>query len=289
MQRLAKVSLELDSRPGCVTLVRAMLSATSETLGFEPELLDDLKTAVSEACNNVVVHAYDGGAGPLLVALEVQDDTVGVVVRDRGKGIQQLTPSDERMGVGLAVMSALSDRVEFTGASEGGTEVRMQFSGRSFAHAALAGSDAPAADEMPSSSLSGYISVTLAPVGLLAGVMGRVARALAASTRFSFDRFSDIYLISDAIAAHAELAASAGWISFALDADDGKLELRVGPLRSGSGARLEEEAGPARPRSPLGMLVDELVVERGEDAETLRVVLGDRRGESAGEPGPADH
>jgi serine/threonine-protein kinase RsbW len=289
MQRVAKVSLELDSRPGCVTLVRAMLSATSETLGFEPELLDDLKTAVSEACNNVVVHAYDGGAGPLLVSLDVQDDTVGVVVRDQGKGIQQLTPSEERMGVGLAVMSALSDRVEFTGAREGGTEVRMEFSGRSVARpASVPDGGIPEAGEVPSGSLSGYISVTLAPVGLLAGVMGRVARALAASTSFSFDRFSDIYLISDAIAAHAERAASAGWISFALDADDGKLELRVGPLRAGSGARLEQEAGPATPRSPLGILVDELIVERGEEAETLRVVLGDRRSESMGEPGPAD-
>jgi serine/threonine-protein kinase RsbW len=285
MQSVAKVALELDSNPGCVTLVRAMLSATSETLGFEPELLDDLKTAVSEACNNVVVHAYDGGAGPLSVALEVQDGTVEVVIRDQGKGIQQLTPSDERMGVGLAVMSALSDRVEFTGGSEGGAVVRMQFSRPSLARAIPGEERVAGSGEPPIESLPGYISVTLAPVGLLAGVMGRVARALAASARFSFDRFSDIYLIADAIAAHAERAASTGWISFALDADDGKLELKVGPLRSGTGARLEEEAGPARPRSPLGILVDELVVERGNGAETLRVVLGDRRGEVGGEAG----
>ncbi|HEY6398402.1 MAG TPA: ATP-binding protein, partial [Solirubrobacteraceae bacterium] len=288
MQRVAQISVELDSTPGCVTLVRAMLSATSETLGFAPELLDDLKTAVSEACNNVVVHAYEGGVGPLTVALDVRDGTVEVVIRDQGKGIQQLTPSEERMGVGLAVMSALSDRVEFTGASGGGTEVRLEFSGRSFERAVSSEEPAPAlgelpgSDELPDQSLSGYISVTLTPVGLLAGVMGRVARALAASTSFSFDRFSDIYLISDAIAAHAERAASAGWISFALDADDGKLELSVGPLRSGSGVRLEEEAGPAHPRSPLGILVDELIVERGEQAETLRVVLGDRRDEAVG-------
>jgi serine/threonine-protein kinase RsbW len=285
MQRTAKVSLELDSRPGCVTLVRAMLSATSETLGFEPELLDDLKTAVSEACNNVVVHAYDGAPGPLWVGLDVQDGTVGVVVRDRGKGIQQLTPSEERMGVGLAVMSALSDRVEFTGGSDGGTEVRMQFSGRSIGRELPGDERFPDPGELPAAALAGYISVTLAPVGLLAGVMGRVARALAASARFSFDRFSDVYLISDAIAAHAERAASAGWISFALDAGDGKLQLRVGPLRSGTGAKLEAEAGPALPRSPLGILVDELAVERGDGVETLRVVLGDRR---ADEPEESD-
>jgi serine/threonine-protein kinase RsbW len=263
--------------------VRAMLSAASDTLGFEPELLDDLKTAVSEACNNVIVHAYGGEAGPLSVALQVQDSTVEIVVRDQGKGIQQLTPSEERMGVGLAVMSALSDRVELTGRSEGGTEVRMEFSGRSFAHAAGREEQRSGTGELPAGSLSGYISATLAPVGLLAGVMGRVARALAASAQFSFDRFSDIYLISDAIAAHAERAASAGWISFALDPGDGKLELRVGPLRAGTGARLEAEAGPATPRSPLGILVDELIVEPAEESETLRVVLGDRRGEETEE------
>jgi serine/threonine-protein kinase RsbW len=284
MQPIAKVRLELDSRPGCVTLVRAMLAATSDTLGFEPELLDDLKTAVSEACNNVVVHAYNGGPGPLSVHLDIQEGTVGVTVRDQGRGFQQAVPSEERMGVGLAVISALSDRVEVLGGKGGGAEVRMEF--------ASAGSESDKAcseeiswpGDSAAGSLQGEILVTLAPVSLLAGVMGRVARALAAGARFSFDRFSDIYLIADAIAAHAERFAAVPWIGFALDASDGNLELRVGPMRTGSGARLEREAGPGR-RSPLGMLVDQLVIERGEDSETLLVVLADRRPEASDEQG----
>jgi len=284
MEQVAKVYLRLDSRPGCVTLVRAMLAATAETLGFEPELLDDLKTAVSEACNNVVVHAYNGDAGPLDVNVDVQDSSVGVTVRDEGRGIQQLTPSEERMGVGLAVISALSDRVEFVGGHDHGTEVRMEFASASAAGRLSGAAELPRPGDSSASGLPGEISVTLSPVSLLAGVMGRVARALAASARFSFDRFSDIYLIADAIAAHAERAASADWIGFSLDTTDGKLELKVAPLRVGSGSRLEQEAGPDRPRSPLGMLVDELVVERGEDAETLRVVLADRGAETAEEP-----
>ncbi|MDQ6822190.1 MAG: ATP-binding protein [Solirubrobacteraceae bacterium] len=284
MQRIAKVCLELDSRPGCVTLVRAMLAATSDTLGFEPELLDDLKTAVSEACNNVVVHAYNGDAGPLSVHLDVQEATVGITVRDHGRGFQQVISSEERMGVGLAVISALSDRVEVLGGKGGGTEVRMEFASTGIESGGARSEEVPCPGDSAAGNLPGEILVTLAPIDLLAGVMGRVARALAASARFSFDRFSDIYLIADAIAAHAERSAGASWIGFALGASDGKLELRVGPLRTGSGSRLEQEAGPGRPRSPLGMLVDQLAIERGDHSETLLVVLADRRPDALEEP-----
>ena len=58
IQESPSVRLELDSRPETLTLVRGMLGGVGELLAVDPELLDDLKTAVSEACNNVVLHAY---------------------------------------------------------------------------------------------------------------------------------------------------------------------------------------------------------------------------------------
>ena len=61
------LTLELDSRPETLTLVRGMLGGIAELLTMDAELLDDLKTAVSEACNNVVLHAYPEGSGPLSV------------------------------------------------------------------------------------------------------------------------------------------------------------------------------------------------------------------------------
>jgi serine/threonine-protein kinase RsbW len=54
------VRLRLESRPQTLTIVRGMLGGVAELLAIDPELLDDLKTSVSEACNNVVLHAYAG-------------------------------------------------------------------------------------------------------------------------------------------------------------------------------------------------------------------------------------
>src|SRR5262249_22185937 len=122
------VRLELESRPESVTLVRSMLASLGEFLELEPELLDDLRTATSEACNNVVLHAYDGRPGPLIVSLEITGKGFEVVVRDRGGGIRRVSAPDERMGVGLAVISALADRAEFESHPDGGTAVRMSFS-----------------------------------------------------------------------------------------------------------------------------------------------------------------
>ena len=61
-----------------------MLSGLGEHIGLDPELIDDIKTAVSEACNNVVLHAYPGGPGLLVVELKISVDGLEIVVADRG-------------------------------------------------------------------------------------------------------------------------------------------------------------------------------------------------------------
>src|SRR5690349_18046238 len=57
------VRLELTSRPEAARIVRSMASAAGDALGFDPELLADVNTAVTEACNNVILHAYGDGQG----------------------------------------------------------------------------------------------------------------------------------------------------------------------------------------------------------------------------------
>ena len=125
------VRLELDSRPETLTLVRGVLAGVAELIGLDPELLDDLKTAVSEACNNVVMHAYEGETGPLIVRMYIEPEAIEVVVLDRGSGLPPLAPADETIrGVGLSVIRALAEQAEFRGSPEGGTEVRMSFAGQ---------------------------------------------------------------------------------------------------------------------------------------------------------------
>jgi len=110
-----------------VTLARSVLGAVGDALTLDTELLDDLRTAVSEACNDVVLHAYEAEPGPLIMTLAAAPAGVEVLVRDRGTGIHQVSPRDDRMGVGLPVISALADRTEFRSNPDGGTDVRMLF------------------------------------------------------------------------------------------------------------------------------------------------------------------
>src|ERR1700758_2513512 len=120
------VRLDLDSRPETLTLVRGALGGVADQLAVDPELLDDLKTAVSEAANNVVMHAYGGEPGPLKVKMFVTGEGIEVVVRDEGVGMSALAPVEDRLqGVGMPVMQALAERADFRTGESGGTEVRM--------------------------------------------------------------------------------------------------------------------------------------------------------------------
>ena len=271
------VGLQLHSRPQTLTIVRGMLAGVAELLGMDPELLDDLKTSVSEACNNVVLHAYDGDAGPMKVKLYVDDDSIHVTVQDEGVG---LTPSaaahDATAGIGVSVIRALTREARFEPRPGGGTEVLMEFAGRRDDRR-LFQSPGPAAADVPLGPVKeGEVALSLSPVSLSTAVLGRLARTLAATAHFSLDRFSDVYLITDTLAAHATGAAAAHRISARMIAAERQLELVVGPFRRGTGSQLQAGA-PDRLSSPLALLADEVSVQDAGDAELVTVVVRDHR------------
>jgi serine/threonine-protein kinase RsbW len=273
------VRLRLESRPQTLTIVRGMLGGVAELLSIDPELLDDLKTSVSEACNNVVLHAYGGESGPMEVGLFVTDDRFSVRVTDEGVGMPAPPPAgDVSQGIGLSVIRALTEDVQFSSAPGEGTEVRMDFSVRRdgrrlFEAPPAAASDA---DTTPSAEGEGEVIVSLSPVTLLPGVLGRLARTLAATAHFSLDRFSDVYLVTDTLAAHASTAAEGQRIEARLTAQDRRLELVVGPFRKGTGSRLDARTAD-HPASPLVLLSDQVSVHEAGDAELLQVVVIDHR------------
>jgi len=272
------VRLELDSRPETLTLVRGVLAGVAELIGLDPELLDDLKTAVSEACNNVVMHAYDGETGPLSVRMYIEPDAIEVVVADQGSGLPPLAPADETIrGVGRSVIRALAEQAEFRGGPQGGTEIRMTFAGERDGKPLFHLPTRAGPDDHEAAWLAGDAVVSLSPISLLAGVLGRVARALAARARFSLDRFSDVYLVTDAISAHAGRAAKGARMSFAVSTDTQRLELTIGPFLDGSAAQLRHQAPDYSAGSAITMLSDALDVREEDGGEVLHVVMLDRR------------
>jgi serine/threonine-protein kinase RsbW len=270
------VSLHLESRPQTLTIVRGMLGGLAEVLAIDPELLDDLKTAVSEACNNVVLHAYAGDPGPMRVLMFAEPGRLRVSVQDDGVGLSSVaTGPEENHGIGVSVIRALTENASFASPDGGGTTVQMDFAGRRDGHELFRAPAAAAPEQTVGPIQPGEVVVTLSPVDLFAPVLGRLARTLAATAHFSLDRFSDVYLVTDTIAAHASGASASSRIGARMMASERRLELVVGPFRLGTGAMLQ--AGATERPSPLALLSDEVSVERAGETELVHVVVIDHR------------
>ena len=101
------------------------------------EALNDVKTAVSEAVTNAIVHAYPDEVGDVEMAMSLNDEgELTVFVRDEGRGIEDIEQamqpffttlaSEERSGMGFTVMQTFMDEVEVNSRPGGGTIVRMK-------------------------------------------------------------------------------------------------------------------------------------------------------------------
>ena len=119
------VELRLPARAGNVAVVRHVLRDLGERLELDQSILDDLVLAASEACSNVVMHAYpmDEG-GQLHVKAVVGDDHIKLLVRDGGRGRGNAGPG---LGVGLPLIAAITRSLEIATDGEGWREVRMTF------------------------------------------------------------------------------------------------------------------------------------------------------------------
>ncbi len=124
-----EVRLTMPARAEGVGVVRQALAGMADALAFDAAVVADMKMAVTEACTNVVVHAYDGEEGTLEVEMLADDTTLTIVVRDWGSGIQPRPARREApaLGLGLPLIAALSDSFELKGSTNSGAEVRMTF------------------------------------------------------------------------------------------------------------------------------------------------------------------
>jgi serine/threonine-protein kinase RsbW len=268
------VSLALPARAENVSLVREVLAGLAEAVDIGPAL-DDIKAAVSEACNNVVVHAYDDGVeGPLELELRVSPRELQVVVEDHGGGTPTpvAAPDDEfpTRGIGLAVIEALAYRTEVLATAGRGTQVTMWFE--------IPDPGVPPAAAAPTPSPGGDVRIVIAPPRLCGAILNRMIAALGARAGFSIDRLSDAQLVTDAIAARITRALQGEAASIAIDVLEGRaLELRLERLAAGGASALLAGSAVEQIGSVIEHLSDEIEVSGAERGETLSLVLRDRR------------
>jgi anti-sigma regulatory factor (Ser/Thr protein kinase) len=121
------MELALPARAANIAVVRHALGAFGEALAVDQQTLADIRLAVTEACTNVVVHAYpDGHEGSLEVFATLLEEELIVVVRDEGRGIGPRADSPG-LGLGLPLIASLTGSVLLGRDDDERTEVRMTF------------------------------------------------------------------------------------------------------------------------------------------------------------------
>lgn len=276
MSRLPNVRLDLSNRAENVLLIREALTGIAEVIGLDANDLSDIRTAVTEAANNVVLHAYGGDEGPLEVEIELTGDTLEVLVRDHGIGLEAgKANSQGQPGIGLPVMDALAQTVDFAEPSGGGTDVRM-----TFATPPTTGLEPPSdeselasvfgSDDSPSTAM-----ISIAPTALARAIVPRLLCVLAARAHFSTDRISDSQLLADALVAHAAGSISGSYLRMAVNVEPRDLEVHVGPLITGRAERLVVDSGVEGLGPVLEMLADSHTVTAADSHDLLTLQLLD--------------
>ena len=109
-----------------MAVARHVIGAVADALRLSPAVADDMRLAVTEACSNVVRHAYDDGEGTIHVAARPDGDALEVVVADAGRGVGP-TPDTAGPGLGLPLIAALADSLVVERVAGAGSRLVMSF------------------------------------------------------------------------------------------------------------------------------------------------------------------
>jgi serine/threonine-protein kinase RsbW len=272
------VRLRLTNRAENVLLVRQALSGLGEAVGLDAVALNDVSTAVTEASNNVVLHAYEGEEGLLEVELSVVPGGLDAVVRDHGVGIRPGVKAAEELsgGIGLPVIQALSENVEFVDLPTGGTEVAMHFEATASNPPEETDEEGAVLEAIDHGSPGDLTLMTVGPTSVARGVVPRVLSTLAARAYFSTDRISDTQMLADALVAHTDGEVLSGHLSMGVSVAPRNLEIKVGPLRAGRAEAMFGEAAIDGLGPVLERLTDGHAVSPAGSAEILDVRLAQR-------------
>ncbi len=120
------MTVTYPANPASVAAARHALTAFAAGTGADHRQVEAVRLAVSEAMTNAVLHAYRDGAGEVHVTAALVCDELWVLVGDDGCGLEPRTDRPG-LGLGLALISQVSDELTVVPRAGGGTEVRMRF------------------------------------------------------------------------------------------------------------------------------------------------------------------
>ena len=142
MKPINEMKLQIESRSVNESFARAVVAAFASQLDPNVEEISDVKTAVSEAVTNCIVHAYPDSVGRIYIWAGIYPDRkLKVKIRDKGCGISDIrqameplftTLGGERAGLGFAVMESFCDKIKVISKPDKGTVVTLEkvFEGR---------------------------------------------------------------------------------------------------------------------------------------------------------------
>ena len=128
--------LEFPSKSTNEAFARSAVACFAAQLDPTLEELGDIRTAVSEAVTNCIVHAYPHGFGMITIRCRIlKDNTLDIVIKDRGVGIEDVeqarrpmytTGGSERSGMGFTIMESFMTDFEVSSKPEKGTSIHMR-------------------------------------------------------------------------------------------------------------------------------------------------------------------
>ncbi|KYH30134.1 MULTISPECIES: anti-sigma F factor [Clostridium] len=131
-----KMKIEFLSKSENESFARVAVAAFISQLDPTIEELSDVKTAVSEAVTNAIIHGYGHENGIVTIESEINDDEITIKIEDKGIGIKDLElamqplytsrPDLERSGMGFTVMETFMDNLQVESSEGNGTRVTMK-------------------------------------------------------------------------------------------------------------------------------------------------------------------
>lgn len=135
MKQINEMEIKFLSYSSNESFARACVAAFCVQINPTVDEITDIKTAVSEAVTNCVVHAYPNKIGEIIVKVLLYENAVNIKVYDKGIGIKDIKqarepffttkPDQERSGMGFTVMESFMDKLDITKNLDGGICVDM--------------------------------------------------------------------------------------------------------------------------------------------------------------------